>query len=198
MLYKFKLKNREFKYVTMDEEGYKFLSEDPILKEMPILDNLREHSTSGAAVFQKWYRDVANKPYQETIYVHKILAEKFMSPRPSPQHRYVVHLNGDRLDNRLENLIWCTRSELNRYCRYESESGYRGVRKEKDKFRALIYIDGKPTHIGMYDTAEEAAQAYNVAAIEHGLIKREVNIIKKPSSKNKTVVAEKVKKKAKK
>lgn len=198
MLYKFKLKNREFKYVTLDEDGYKFLTEDPILKDMPILENIREHSTSGAGVFQKWYRDVANNTYLETIYIHKILAEKFLAPRPSAQHRYVVHLNGDRLDNRLENLIWCTRSELNRYSKYESKSGYRGVTKEGDKFRAMIYIDGKATLIGKYDTAVEAAQAYNEVALEHGLIKREVNIINKPSSKNKAIDKEKVQKKAKK
>lgn len=194
LLYRFKLKNRDFKYATIDERGYKYLTEDPVLREMPVLENLREHSTSGAAVFQKWYRDVTNKSYQETIYLHKLLAEKFLGSRPSPDHRYVVHLNGDRLDNRIDNLAFCTRSELNRYARYNSASGYRGVRKEGEKFRAIINRDGNLETIGVYDNLEEAQAAYNEAARLAAIVHIDIPE-KKESSKTKPIEADKVKKK---
>ncbi len=197
MLYRFKLTNREDKYVTIDEESYKFLTEDPVIKGFNVLENLREHSTSGGAVYQKWFKAPGSSKqlYQETIYLHKAIAEKFMQ-KSSDKHNYVVHINGNRLDCRMENLSWCTRSELNRYCKYDSDSGYRGVRKEKNKYRAVIYINQKAIHLGMYDTADEAALAYNEAALRYKVVQKDVNKVKKAAIEGEKVIkAEKVKKK---
>lgn len=43
-------------------------------------------------------------------YVHRLVAEAFLE-KPTPFHKYVLHLNGDTLDNRLENLKWATKEE---------------------------------------------------------------------------------------
>ena len=37
---------------------------------------------------------------------------------------------------------------------------FKGVRKDANRFRAQIYIDGKQKYIGSYKTAEEASEAY--------------------------------------
>lgn len=42
--------------------------------------------------------------------VHQVVCYYYHGPRPSPQHE-IRHLNGNRLDNRPENLRWGTRKD---------------------------------------------------------------------------------------
>ena len=49
---------------------------------------------------------------------------------------------------------------------FKSKTGYRGVTKEKSRFRAVIYHERKAHNLGFFDTAEEAAKAYNKKSIE--------------------------------
>jgi len=53
--------------------------------------------------------------------------------------------------------------------------GYRGVYKTGNRFRALIEIDGRKQHIGMFDTTKEAAIAYDFASIQAKRPKSELN-----------------------
>lgn len=45
-----------------------------------------------------------------TRYIHRLVAEAFLPPRPSPKHE-INHKDGDRANNRASNLEWVTRSE---------------------------------------------------------------------------------------
>jgi hypothetical protein len=159
VIYKVKLKNSDA-CVLIDSEVYEWLTNDPYFVEIDLIHQLRLHS-SGCAVFQKTWKKADGSYKTETYYLHKIIAEKFLIKQKDSVHRLVGAKNGDKLDCRLENLIFRSRSVASRQRRTSSGTGYTGVYKEHRRFRAVISIDGKAKHIGMYNTAEEAAAAYN-------------------------------------
>ncbi len=164
MLYKVKLKNAT-ESVTLDDQVYHHLTTDPYLVKIDFVKNLRKHS-SGCAVFQKSWRRADGLYKIETIYLHRYIAEKFLEAPKSPKMKLVGAKNGNKLDCRLENLEWRTRSISSRNRKTTSKTGYTGVYIENKKYRAIITIDGKAVHIGMFKTAEEAARAYNKKAKE--------------------------------
>lgn len=47
---------------------------------------------------------------KETVYVHRVVALAFLGT-PEPGRDHVNHINGDKFDDRLENLEWVSRSE---------------------------------------------------------------------------------------
>lgn len=47
-----------------------------------------------------------------------------------------------------------------------SKSGFKGVQKIGKKWRARIAVEGQMKSIGMFNTKEEAAEAYNKRAVE--------------------------------
>ncbi len=150
----------------VDDVVYNHLTTDPYLHKINFIDNLRMHS-SGCAVFQKSWRKAGGEYKVETIYLHRYIAEKFLEKPPESTGRNLVGAkNGNKLDCRLENLEWRTRSTSSRKRRTSSKSGYTGVYLENNKFRAIITMNGKAVHIGMFDSPEDAAKAYNKRAKE--------------------------------
>ena len=80
-----------------------------------------------------------------------------------PEGMQIDHINGNRSDNRLVNLRVVTRSENQqnrRSANKGTKTGFLGVHKHFDKFRSKIYANGKAKHLGLFDTAELAYNAY--------------------------------------
>jgi len=159
VIYKVKLKNAD-DMVLLDDHVYEALSADPYLSKVDFINNLRKHS-SGCAVFQKTWKKADGNFKTETIYLHKLIAEKFLGQQKKGSRNLVGTKNGDKLDCRLENITWRSRSIASRQRKTSSRTGFTGVYQEHNRYRAVISINGKSVHLGMFDTPEEAAAAYN-------------------------------------
>ena len=85
----------------------------------------------------------------------------------------IDHINHEKLDNRKENLRFCTVSEnkQNRPPSSRNKSGYRGVHwlKSENKWVARLGVNGKRIFLGCFDDKKDAARAYNkMARLEYG------------------------------
>lgn len=92
-----------------------------------------------------------------TYYVHRWLYER--AKGKLPRHMDVDHINGDKLDNRLENLRAVNRSEnaFNRQkANSNSETGVRGVFWHRATQRWQVSIRGN--YLGVYPDYEEACK----------------------------------------
>lgn len=106
------------------------------------------------------YRAVKNAGKQTNFLMHREVAQ--------PDPGFVVdHINGNRLDNRRENLRVCTYAENARNNgAIKKSSALRGVswHAKAGKWRATIKLNGKSKHVGYFATEAEAAAAYDEAA----------------------------------
>lgn len=86
----------------------------------------------------------------------------------------IDHINGDKTDNRIENLRSCTRSQnsCNKKIRRDNNTGVKGIswHKRSQKFIARVCYNGKRTHIGYFDDIEEARKSVQKCRDElHGI-----------------------------
>lgn len=96
--------------------------------------------------------------------MHRII----LNPEP---HQVTDHINHNKLDNRRENLRICLQSDnvKNTKGRAIRISKYKGVhlQRKNKKWVASININKKRKHLGCFSSQEDAANAYNLAAIEY-------------------------------
>lgn len=82
----------------------------------------------------------------------------------------VDHINGDRLDNRRNNLRLATHKEnmRNKNKINNTSSKYKGVtyNKRAKKWKSQITIDKNCIYLGLFENEVDAAKAYNIKAIE--------------------------------
>lgn len=98
-----------------------------------------------------------------TLYLRRLIAA-------APDGLYVDHKDRNPLNNRRANLRICTNGQNLVNTPSRSLTGFRGVTIKNGvratKYQACIQRDGKYQYIGSYYSAEEAARAYDAAALE--------------------------------
>lgn len=108
------------------------------------------------------YVNPSNKGVIHRLLVHRVVAETFISnPTNKPQ---VNHINGDKTDNRVENLEWCTSSE-----NHIHRSRVLGIKRDEKHMKNMCEL-AKKSHYKpvicvetgeIYDSVHEAAKSVN-------------------------------------
>jgi hypothetical protein len=90
------------------------------------------------------------------LYLHRMLGETFL-PNPN-NNRIIDHIDRNRLNNSIDNLRWVsyTENNINRKVQSNNKTGFRGVRKQGNKYIATLCNN----YLGSFDTAELAYQKY--------------------------------------
>jgi hypothetical protein len=98
--------------------------------------------------------------------IHRLVGIAFSE---NPDNKKVIdHIDNNPANNNVKNLRWCSQKEnlANQGKRINNTSGYKGVsfHKQHNKYQAMMYINGKKKHLGLFLTAEEASRAYEAKA----------------------------------
>ncbi len=120
----------------------------------------------------KWYAHYdhgTGKPYvRSTTNRGAVLLHRFLTNAPAGVP--VDHKNGDGLDNRRSNLRLTDGSgnQANRATLPRNTSGFRGVtfNRRVGKWQATVRARGANYYLGLFQTAEEGARAYDAKARE--------------------------------
>lgn len=90
---------------------------------------------------------------------------------PIPLGKEIDHTDRNGLNNQKSNLRICTvsQNQANTKSRTGGTSKFKGVGwfKSSRKWRALIKVKGQLVYLGLFVTEEDAAIAYNNAALRH-------------------------------
>jgi hypothetical protein len=138
-------------YVLVDDEDFEFLSQWAWRKS---------HHGYAVRVQHLGYFDGVRRG--KTVFMHRLINK-------TPDGLFTDHINGNKLDNRRENLRMATRTQNqgNRGKNKKGSSVYRGVSFNKKSVKWQVHIkDGvRQRNLGHFDDEIEAAKAYDAAAV---------------------------------
>lgn len=100
--------------------------------------------------------------FEKQYFAHRLAWLYMMGIFPAED---IDHIDNNRLNNKWNNLRACNQSQNNqnyKKAKVDNSTQFLGVsyRKESNKYRARIMINGKSISIGDYDTAKKAHEAY--------------------------------------
>ena len=88
-----------------------------------------------------------------TYTVHRLVAQTWLPRVEDGFNDEVDHINGDRSDNRLQNLRWA-----HRIVNARNKHKVKGVEKLTNKFRVRVQLGKKKFHFGTFQDEEEAKE----------------------------------------
>ena len=106
-------------------------------------------------------RSVCINSRYKSIPMHRLLVD-------IPIGMQVDHINHNTLDNRKCNLRVCTiiQNQANSRRHKQNTSGFKGVCREGNGWRAQIHSTGQQIYLGHFAAPEAAARAYDQAALK--------------------------------
>lgn len=96
---------------------------------------------------------------RKNVYMHRML----LSTRDNEK---VDHINHNTLDNRKTNIRIVNDQQSMSNRRAYSKSGYKGVRKRGKKWEAFVTYNKKQQYLGVFESPEDAAKAYDKEALD--------------------------------
>ena len=103
--------------------------------------------------------------------IHRLVAIAFLENPDNLEQ--IDHINRIPDDNRVKNLRWCSNSnnQRNKKRKEGTTSKYQGVYfcKQNNKWRAQININKKNIYLGIFDTEEDAYEAWRTCVFENNL-----------------------------
>ena len=149
----------------MESISYKLSGKYGIDKET-LIDNETYEIIKGRriSVLASGYVMIWNKETEKAEYFHRWLFNLKTGDKS-----VVDHIDGNKLNNQKSNLRLCSISE--NMCNRNKTTGqtsskYKGVFKQKNKWRAVCRKNKIVYELGSFETEEEAAEAYNEKAKE--------------------------------
>lgn len=127
----------------------------------------------------KWYansngyacrNETIAKGKRRTLLLHRIVLSRKLG-RPLLSSEEGDHIDRNRRNNTRRNLrvVNDQQNASNRSVSGRNQSGFKGVSKHRNKWRARIRVKGVLIDLGLHDTPEDAAYEYNKAVrLYHG------------------------------
>lgn len=118
------------------------------------------YSRTGERIGTYAHRVDTSEGRRRTVYMHRQIMG-------AARGQMVDHVNADGLDNRRANLRLCTASQNGANRPAKSKSGYRGVYffPRLNRWGAHLCLHRKTIHLGYFHEIEDAARAYDTAAL---------------------------------
>lgn len=107
---------------------------------------------------------LSNGKLKQNLLVHCLVGSAFLGYTIKRNGFVIDHIDSDKSNNNLENLrIVTCRSNVSKEVHSRSKSKLVGAiwNKSNNKWISRISINGKPIHLGTFDTDIEASNAYN-------------------------------------
>lgn len=137
------------RFAIVDDEDFDFLNKRKWL------------AVNGTNAIYAGRNQWMNDGKMKTILMHRVILG-------AKKGQLIDHVNRNPLDNRRENLRFCTASQntQNRRMQRNNKSGFKGViwNRRSQKFQANIMLSGKDYYLGLFKTAQAAGLAYARAA----------------------------------